>query len=49
VDDLVADVDRRAETLERLFDDLNGAVDAGAEAARRAKQNLKLWPGHRAN
>jgi hypothetical protein len=33
VHDLVAHVDRRAELRERLLDDSDGAVDAGAEAA----------------
>jgi hypothetical protein len=33
VDDFVADVDRRAELFQRAFDDGDGAVDAGAEAA----------------
>src|ERR1700730_16716434 len=31
VDDLVAHIDGRAVFLERLFDDLDGALDAGAE------------------
>jgi len=34
VDDLVADVDRRAELVERALDDLDRAIDARAEAAR---------------
>jgi hypothetical protein len=34
VDDLVADIDRRAEARKRAFDDLDGADDTGAEAAR---------------
>ena len=38
VDDLVADIDRRAVALERQLDDADGAVDAGAEAARRRDQ-----------
>ena len=37
VDDLVADIDRRAVFLERQHDDLDGAVDARAEAARLAE------------
>ena len=41
VDDLVADIDRRAEPLERQLDDLDGAVDAGAEAARRRDQDAQ--------
>ena len=47
VDDLVAHIDGRAEALQRLLDDLDGALDAGAEAARGAEQNLKLRSGHR--
>ena len=38
VDDLVADIDRRAVALERQLDDPDGAVDPGAEAARRGDQ-----------
>ena len=34
VDDLMPDIDRRAKFLQCAFDDLNGAHDAGAEAAR---------------
>ena len=34
VHDLVPDIDRRAPFLERHLDDLDGAVDTGAEAAR---------------
>ena len=37
VHDLVADIDRRAVFLQRQHDDLDGAVDAGAEAARLAE------------
>ena len=37
VDDLVADIDRRAVFLERQHDDLDRAVDARAEAARLAE------------
>ena len=57
VDDLVAHIDRRAEPLERQLDDLDGAVDAGAEAARRAQQDVErrlegsgigeIWSGAR--
>src|SRR5207342_2828692 len=32
VHDLVTDIDRRAERFDRPLDDLDGAVDAGAEA-----------------
>jgi hypothetical protein len=38
VDDLVADVDRRAEGFEGLLDDQDGTVDAGAESARGGEQ-----------
>ena len=41
VDDLVADIDRRAEPLERQLDDLDRAVDAGAEAARGGDQHVQ--------
>ena len=40
VDDLVADVDRRSVLLEQDLDDLDRAVDPGAERARRGKQDL---------
>ena len=36
--DLVADVDRRPETLDRQFDDADRAVDAGAKAPGRGNQ-----------
>ena len=39
VDDVVADVDRRAVLLEQPLDDLDRAVDAGAERARRGEQD----------
>jgi hypothetical protein len=39
VDDLVAHVDRGAESGERKLDDLYGAVDAGAEATGTGEQN----------
>ena len=45
VDDLVADIDRRPEPLDRQLDDLDGAVDAGAEAARGGDQDVKGWRG----
>jgi hypothetical protein len=41
VDDLVPDIDRRAIALERQLDDLDRAVDAGAEAARGGDQELE--------
>ena len=40
VHDLVAHVDRRAELRERLLDDRDGAIDAGAEAARIGEQDV---------
>ena len=51
VDDLVADIDRRSEPLERELDDLNRAVDARAKAARRGDQDAKRssvqhWESH---
>jgi hypothetical protein len=39
VDDLVAHIDRRAVAFERALDDLDRAVDPGAEAARRGDQH----------
>ena len=39
VDDRVADVDRRAVLLEQPLDDLDRAVDAGAERARRGEED----------
>ena len=44
VDDLVADVDRRAEPLERPLDDLDGALDAGAEPSRVCEQDFHGEP-----
>ena len=41
VDDLVADIDRRAVPLERQLDDLDRAVDAGAKPARRGDQHVQ--------
>ena len=40
VHDFVPHVDRRAEQLERALDDVDGAIDAGAEAARIGEQHL---------
>ena len=40
VHDLVAHVDRRAEFGQRTLDDLDRAVDAGAEAARLGQHDL---------
>ena len=39
VDDLVADVHRRAVALQQLLDDVDGAHDAGAEAARAGDED----------
>src|SRR5881392_3882853 len=39
VDDLMADVDRRAVLLEQALDDLDRTVDAGAERPRRREEN----------
>jgi hypothetical protein len=39
VHDLVTHVDRRPVELERLFHDLDGALDAGAEAAGLGQDN----------
>ena len=39
VDDLVPDVDGGTEPLERQLNDLDGAIDAGTEAARRGQQD----------
>ena len=40
VDDFVAHVDGRAELLQGPLDDLDGAVHAGAKAARLGQQNF---------
>ena len=42
VHDLVAHVDRRAVQLERALDDVDGAVHAGAEAARLGEEQLGI-------
>ena len=49
VDDFVADIDRRAEPLERQLDDLDRAVDARAKAARRRDQHSKGGSVHHAD
>ena len=41
MDDLVADIDRRAVALEGAFDDLDGTHDACAEAARLSQKDFK--------
>jgi hypothetical protein len=45
VDDLVAHIDGGAITLQRLLDNLDGAVDPGAEAAGRAQEYFTLRLG----
>jgi len=40
VDNLMAHVDRRAVLLERALDDVDGALDPGAEAARFRQQDV---------
>ena len=42
VHDLVTHVDRRAEQLERALDDVDRAIDAGAETARIGEQDLHV-------
>ena len=42
MDDLVADIDRRAVDLQRHLDDIDSAHHAGAKAARRAKNDAEL-------
>ena len=42
VDDLVAHIDRRAVLLDRPLDDLDGAVDAGAETAGAGEQDFEV-------
>ena len=41
MDDLMTHVDRRTEPLEGKLDDLNRAIDAGAETARGGDQHLE--------
>ena len=49
VDDLVPHIDRRAESLDRQLNDLDGTVDARAKAARRRDQHVerRLSGSHR--
>ena len=47
VDDLVADVDRRAVLLEQPLDDLDRSVDAGAERARCGEEDAARSRRHR--
>ena len=44
--DLVAHIDGRAVAFERELDDLDGPLDAGAEAARAAEEDVEMqaWP-----
>ena len=44
VDDLVADVDGGPESFERPLDDLDGAIDAGAEAAGVGEEDFHRAP-----
>ena len=44
VDDLVAHIDRLAILIERLLHDIDGANDAGAEAARLGKNDSHVCP-----
>ncbi len=41
VDDLMPDIDRRAMLLEREFDDADGAIHPGTEAARGGDQQVE--------
>jgi hypothetical protein len=41
VDDLMADIDRRPIARQRLLDDLDRAIDAGAETAGRGQQDME--------
>ena len=41
VDDLMADIDRRSIARQRLLDDLDRAIDAGAESAGRGQQDME--------
>ena len=47
VDDFVANVDRRAELRQRLLDDRDGAVDAGAKAAGIGENDVHGQPFYR--
>ena len=49
VNDFMADIDRRAEPLDRQLDDLDGAIDACAKSARRSNQQVqfRLGKAHR--
>ena len=41
MDDFMADIDRCAVALERLFHDLDGTVDPGAESVRRRDEQVE--------
>jgi hypothetical protein len=43
MDDLVTDIDGRAVFLERPFDDINGPLNPGAEAARLGENHLYFF------
>jgi hypothetical protein len=47
MDDLVADIDGRAELLQSQLDDADGAIHAGAKAPGRREQKRQLWPAFR--
>jgi hypothetical protein len=44
VHDLVAHIDRPSVALDGTLDDLDGALDAGAEAARTGEQDFQRLP-----
>jgi hypothetical protein len=44
VHDLMADIDGLAILIERLFHDIDGADDAGTEAARLGKNDSHIGP-----
>jgi len=46
VHDLVPHIDRRAIEAQRLFDDLDGAVDPRAKSAWAGEQDGQFRPGH---
>jgi len=45
VHDFMADIDRRAVAAQGFLHHADGAVHAGAEAARRGQQDAEGWPG----
>jgi hypothetical protein len=46
VDDLMADIDRRTEPLERALDDRDRSLDSSAKAPRLGKHDPKRWLRH---